>query len=90
MMKKFKLKNKQNFKYCIPHSIQNPNIQPGVFLNKMTGHALYMHPNQVWAKKMQQLMSFFYLLSFYEFLGVFFWFVISKSLCVNTVLVYYQ
>ena len=37
MMKKFKSKTKPNFKYCVPLSIQNPNIQPGVLLDKMRG-----------------------------------------------------
>ena len=36
--KLFKSNTKPNFKYCISFSIQGPNIQPGVFLDKMKGH----------------------------------------------------
>ena len=49
----FKSNTKPNFKYCISISMQNPNNQPELFLDKMRGYVWY---NQ----------CLFYLLSFYE------------------------
>ena len=49
--KKFKSNTKPNFKYCISLSIYDPDIQPGVFLNKMRGRVQYGRPNLGWANK---------------------------------------
>ena len=90
--KKFKWNTKPNFKYCIFLSVQNGNTQQGFFVKIRRGFVWYGHPNLVWAKK-TTINVFFYLLSSYELLGYFSWFVVSKSLCIEvfrTGLVYYQ
>ena len=53
--KKIKSNTKPNFKYCRSLSVQNSNIQPGVFLDKMRGRVRYEHPNQVQEKKQQPI-----------------------------------
>ena len=68
-----------SFFFLANPAIQSHNIQPEGFLAKMRGPVRYGCPNLVW-QKMQQSMSFFYLLSSYELLGYFPWFVVSKSL----------
>ena len=70
--------------------MQNPSIQPGVFLTKMWG--------RVWVPKLglaekAKINVFFYLLSSYELLAYFHWFAVSKSLrteVFHSGLVYYQ